>query len=212
MHLVMFDIDGTLVDTSGFEDDCFVRAIQSEYSTDIDTDWSTFKHVSDSGIVNELTKNISDAEERRFIFDRIQFRFVEFVRERLASIAAPEIAGAAEFIEHLKKNGDVVLALATGGWRASAELKLVSACIDFSGIAFASSDDHFDRSEIMRAAQYRTGRERFETRTYIGDGVWDKAASKALGFNFILVGNKTSNHQQIDNYYDKAGVEAYIGL
>ncbi|PCI71658.1 MAG: hypothetical protein COB38_05395 [Gammaproteobacteria bacterium] len=38
--------------------------------------------------------------------------------------------------------------------------------------------------------------------TYFGDAEWDKQARKELEINFMLVGNRTSHHQQITDFYD----------
>jgi len=208
----MFDIDGTLVDTSSFESKCFIRAINSVMDTEIDGDWSGYPHVSDTGIINELLKGVSDKAERLELFQRIRTNFYELIEDHLRSNIAPEIPGASQFIKHLQRRDDVVLSIATGGWRHTAELKLKSAEINFEDIALASSDDHFDRTEIMKIAQERTDGASFSSRTYFGDGEWDKIASKALGYNFILVGGRTTHYQQIDEYSDIYAIESYIGL
>tara|TARA_B110000114_G_scaffold55173_1_gene58738 strand:+ start:3237 stop:3875 length:639 start_codon:yes stop_codon:yes gene_type:complete len=212
MHLVMFDIDGTLVDTSLFEDDCFTQAVTSWIDLEIDRDWTSFSHVSDTGIINELIAQVGTDSDRKLTFQRIRTEFTGRVRAYLSTNSISEIAGASQLIAHLKRRKDVVLAIATGGWRETSELKLDSAGINYADIPFASSDDHFDRSEIMRLAEQRCGDHLFESRTYIGDGPWDKAASMALGFNFILVGNKTTHHQAVGNLTNIRVIESFIGL
>jgi len=55
MHLVMFDIDGTLTETMKVDEECFVRSLAEVCSfTDVETDWSTYKHATDSGIFHEI--------------------------------------------------------------------------------------------------------------------------------------------------------------
>ena len=54
MRLVMFDIDGTLVDSSSFEDACYSKAVQEFIKHPIDTDWSKYINVTDSGILDEI--------------------------------------------------------------------------------------------------------------------------------------------------------------
>jgi len=53
MHLVMFDIDGTLTQTTKVDEECFVRSFKDVFGfADIDTDWSHyprrdgFRHLS----------------------------------------------------------------------------------------------------------------------------------------------------------------------
>ena len=64
----------------------------------------------------------------------------------------------------------------------------------------------------MKIAEKRTGKFDFESKTYFGDGIWDKKASHALGYNFVLVGVKTDHDQRIMNYNDGNKARTYIGL
>ena len=43
MHLVMFDIDGTLTETMKVDEECFVRSFKDVFGfADINTDWSHY--------------------------------------------------------------------------------------------------------------------------------------------------------------------------
>lgn len=212
MHLVMFDIDGTLVDTSAFEDDCFIRAITDVLDIEIHNDWSSFPHVSDSGIVHELLKGTANASQRKRVFQQIRTQFIGHVKSYLRKRSAPEIPGASMLLKQLREREDTVLCFATGGWKPTALLKLESAGIDYSKIVLASSDDHYDRTEIMKIAENRAGEFDFASKTYIGDGIWDKEASSKLGYNFILIGNNAVHNQQIQDYSDHHKIMSLIGL
>ena len=55
MHLVMFDIDGTLTETMKVDEECFVRSFKDVFGfTDIDTDWSRYPRTTDSGIFYDV--------------------------------------------------------------------------------------------------------------------------------------------------------------
>jgi hypothetical protein len=48
MCLVIFDIDGTLTQTMKADEECFVRSLAEVCGfSDIDTDWSRYKHATD---------------------------------------------------------------------------------------------------------------------------------------------------------------------
>ena len=66
-------------------------------------------------------------------------------------------------------------------------LKLETAGFEIDGVPIATSDDHVDRAEIMSLALSRLG-STFDSVTYYGDGVWDREASAALGWQFVPVG------------------------
>jgi len=55
MHLVMFDIDGTLTETMKVDEECFVRSCKDVFGfADIDTDWSHYPHTTDSGVFHDV--------------------------------------------------------------------------------------------------------------------------------------------------------------
>ncbi len=51
MHLIAFDIDGTLIDSDEFDSELFVQAVQAVLGIDIDDNWSVYRHVTDGGIM-----------------------------------------------------------------------------------------------------------------------------------------------------------------
>ena len=79
-------------------------------------------------------------------------------------------------------------------------------------IPIASSDDHYSRIEIMKKAEEKAQVQKKITRTYFGDAEWDKKASEELGFNFVLVGDRTYHHQSIPDFSDTNRALEYIGV
>lgn len=56
MRVVIFDIDGTLTQTNGVDAECFTAAVQTVLGLPaIDTDWDSYSHVSDRGIIEEIS-------------------------------------------------------------------------------------------------------------------------------------------------------------
>jgi phosphoglycolate phosphatase-like HAD superfamily hydrolase len=91
------------------------------------------------------------------------------------------------------KSFDFAVALATGGLRVSAELKLPSANLLNPFTPIASSNDAVSRrEEIIRIAARRAAEKhatQFAKFTYVGDGVWDAKAARDLGWRFIGIGS-----------------------
>ena len=55
MRLVIFDIDGTLTQTMKTDEECFVLSLADVCGfSDVDTDWSHYRHATDSGILHEI--------------------------------------------------------------------------------------------------------------------------------------------------------------
>jgi phosphoglycolate phosphatase-like HAD superfamily hydrolase len=100
------------------------------------------------------------------------------------------IDGARTILVELERAGFAV-AVATGSWRESALFKLRFAGIEHLGIPIATADDHESRVGIIRTAigraMERYGRKSFVPVTYVGDGVWDLEAARAMDIHFIGV-------------------------
>ena len=183
MHLVMFDIDGTLVDSAGFDSELYVEAVRSVLVVEIDSDWNAYEHVSDSGILEQVLRDRQLGGEAAELAARVQQHFVGLVRDylRRSPHAVREIAGAKRLVERLLELPNVRVGIATGGWEPTARLKLGHVGIDLRRVGFASSSDARARTEIMQlAAQRALQGGAFERATYFGDGAWDLRASAAL--------------------------------
>ncbi|KNC66317.1 HAD family hydrolase [Pseudoalteromonas ardens] len=211
MNHVMFDIDGTLIESYDFDSECFAEAVKAVTGYEIDTNWSRYTHVTDTGILNQFfqEKNIENTQSAHEHIKRV---FLSKIHTRIAKTPVSEIVGAAAFIARLKELDNVSISLATGGWYESALLKLVSAGMDISDIPIASANDHYSRIEIMKIAEKRAVKEARLSFTYFGDGSWDLNACNALGVNFVLVGDRVKHSQSIMNFEKQDEVLAYIGL
>ncbi len=64
MHLVVFDIDGTLVDSYGFDAELYADALRQVLGIDIDTDWARYRNASDSGILDQIIEETGVEEDR----------------------------------------------------------------------------------------------------------------------------------------------------
>nr|WP_251041216.1 MULTISPECIES: HAD hydrolase-like protein [unclassified Halomonas] len=208
----MFDIDGTLVESYDFDTECFQAAVEDVLGVTVDPDWSRYKHVTDSGILAELIDELGLKSDADRITAEVKEQFLSRVADYIACHDVAPISGAHEFLSQLIARKNVTVAFATGGWSESARMKLVAAGINFSSIPLASSSDHYSRTEIMRLNERTTGVEGFDSITYFGDGPWDQKASKTLGYNFVLVGNRISSSQSIQDYTKADAALKYIGL
>ena len=207
----MFDIDGTLIESYDFDSQCFTEAVKEVTGLGIDTNWARYKHVTDTGILNQFF-NENSIENTIEVTKNIKSTFLAKIQTRIDEQPFNEIKGASKFISKLKKLDGVVISFATGGWLESAVLKLESAGIDISNIPIASANDHHSRIEIMKIAEQRAIKESRLSFTYFGDGSWDLKACKELGVNFVLVGDKLEYNQSIINFKKHNEAFAYIGL
>ena len=69
----MFDIDGTLVDSHGFDGDLFARAVRRELGVQVDETWQSYEQRTDSGVLEEvLTQNNVSVHERPQASERVK--------------------------------------------------------------------------------------------------------------------------------------------
>jgi phosphoglycolate phosphatase-like HAD superfamily hydrolase len=193
MHLVMFDIDGTLTETMQVDADCFVRSFKEVFGVaEIDTNWSHYPHCTDSGIFHHIfTSRIGRAPTEPDVLLFRQHLVRLLTAASLQSTFAP-IKGANQILLHLSNSDSHRVCLATGAWSDSARIKMASAGMCFDDFPSASADDAFDRESIMRLSIQRATERYagpFSSTIYVGDAIWDARACRALSVPFIGIGS-----------------------
>ncbi len=174
-RLIMFDIDGTLTETDDVDTRCYIQAMSEHLGVAIDSDWSRYRHVTDSGIAAELFEKYGRPLGE---LDQVRARFIALITDALRVVPDGCTQG-------------LIVGFATGGWSESARAKLHHAGIDINNLPFASADDAESRIDIMNACRNRAehrGTPISET-IYVGDGIWDAQASQSLGWRFIGIAN-----------------------
>jgi len=188
MRLVIFDVDGTLTQTMDADAECFVRSFAEVYGfSDIDTDWSRYKHATDSGVFQEIYESRTGRSPSSHEISVFRQHFLGLIVQASSGAPFAPVTGASVLLSRLAASSQHCVALATGAWRDSASLKMRSAGLCYDDYPAASSDDAFDRESIislsMRRAAERYGR--VGNTIYVGDGVWDARASRNLRIPFI---------------------------
>jgi FMN phosphatase YigB (HAD superfamily) len=185
---VIFDVDGTLVDSGGFDDTLYTAAVREVLgNVRIRSDWAAYEHVTDAGLVLEICRE--NGLEVRDAGEQVRARFGELISTYLRAVRpCTPIKGALPFWEKLRDDKDVEVGIATGGWGHTARMKLESSGFAYSDVPLASSDDGHIRTEIMERCRGLMSQS--ESTTYIGDGEWDLAATERLGWRFVGVGDR----------------------
>jgi len=192
MHLVMFDIDGTLTETMKVDEECFVRSFEDIFGfADIDTDWSHYPHTTDSGIFQDIfTSRIGQSPTAQEV-SRFREYFVQLLAAASSQSPFAPVTGADRLLSRLGQGGSHCVSLASGGWRDSARLKMASAGMCFDDHPAATADDAMDRESIMTLSRQRAAERyglSFACTVYVGDGAWDARACRRVGIPFIGIG------------------------
>ncbi len=197
MNLVMLDIDGTLTQSYEYDQEVFARAIADVTRRPrISTNLNDYAYTSSRGVTEEairrLTGKTPDEQELKEVERRALWHLKRMYAESPGTFS--QVPGADRFLERLRRLDDLGTAIATGCWHSEALFKLGASGLRVDDIPMATSDDDRDRQRIMEIALQRAGEQYacpgFERIVYIGDGLWDLQASRALGFAFIGVGSR----------------------
>lgn len=204
-HLVILDVDGTLVHSLEAEAELFPRACESALGIkEISTDWESYRCPSDRGIVRELIEIHHGRYASEDEYLRVEQHFLELIQDAYArrpSLCQP-VSGAREAVVHFKQSSNFLLAVATAGWRRSAMHKLEFAGIEALDLPIATSHDAERKADIMKIAAARAsehyGVREFASVICFGDSNGDARAAESQGYGFI--GIDTSGRVAAEQY------------
>jgi len=205
MEATIFDIDGTLIDSFDTDAELYTSAIRHVFgNVNIRSSWSEYKHVTDEGILREILNDNGVRPDRAYI-EATKQHFVLLLRSHILTHGPlHEIPGALDYVLRLLASDEHFIAYATGSWRESALVKLESAGFPTAGICLATSSDFEDRVSIMKSA-LSSAPPSISNITYFGDGSWDEAAARELGWHFMPVGMGIGGQL---NYYENIAQHA----
>ena len=197
MKLVIFDVDGTLTDTNGVDDDCFLQAFEDALGvTEISDEWENYPHTTDSAIALHVFQTKLERAPQAEEIQKHKTRFLELLQRRSLMNPAQfeEIAGAGAMLKRLRRENDWARAIATGSRSDAVRLKMNAAKIKEDRLPIASADDGLSREEILQIAVKMAlevyNQSEFEKIVSVGDGVWDVRAAANLEMPFLGVGDE----------------------
>jgi phosphoglycolate phosphatase-like HAD superfamily hydrolase len=190
VNLLVFDVDGTLTATNEVDTRCFARAFLEVFGIALDTSWDIYPHRTDSGIIYHSFSQHFRRAPTDVELDLFRERFLILLERewRAAPRNFAAIAGATAAFTRIAQQQHYALAVATGGWRASALFKLEKAGVPVAGLPAAFADDAAEREEITRIAISRAGvhhQQKFERIILVGDSDCDVATAGRLGLAFV---------------------------
>ena len=187
--MVLFDIDGTLLETGGAGREAFIRGLARVTGVRDDLAYLSFAGNTDRNVLDQVMRERGlrfGAEETRRIFAEIALELRGLLKER----PAREVAGAGRFVARLAAQG-AGLGLVTGNIRACAYLKLGSVGMDSYFRFGGFGDEHAERSKIALSALAAAREMGMEAAAggvcLVGDTPLDVAAGRAVGVPVVGV-------------------------
>jgi phosphoglycolate phosphatase-like HAD superfamily hydrolase len=209
-HLLLFDIDGTLVDTGGVGMSALQSAFAELYPEEVEAIGGApeldLAGSTDSGIAMELFGKIgledSPAERERFFG-----RYLENLHQGFGEPGSRGILlkGVKSLLAELARVEELALGLLTGNIAGGARAK-----VDYYGIGHhfswgAYGDDHHDRDQLgpiaVGRAEEHLGRDLSAARaTVIGDTPKDIKCARAMGARVVAVATGRFSEAELAAY------------
>lgn len=195
--VVLFDVDGTLVDTGGAGRGAFAKGLERATGVADGLEWVSFAGNTDRNVLRAVEERRGrgfTGEERMRIYGCI----AEELERRLRVAPGRRIAGVERVLAALAERG-AVLGLVTGNFREGARLKLESAGLwhwfGFGGFGGETAE----RADILRAAlgaaRRAVGGEPTRVR-YVGDTPLDVEGGRKAGVPVVgVAGGRWSAEQ-----------------
>jgi phosphoglycolate phosphatase len=203
MRLVLFDIDGTLLDSSGMGRASMQRALAEVFGSPGIPSYR-YDGKTDKQIVRDTMRLEGHSDEHiDSRMEKLIDLYLDGLRTGVKSgkFHVRPLAGVVDLLDVLEARDDVVLGLLTGNVEPGARVKLSAAGIDpdrFRVNAFGS--DHEDRPQLPAIAQRRASETlgldiAGERVIVIGDTPADIACGRSLGARAIGV---ASGHYTVE--------------
>jgi phosphoglycolate phosphatase len=223
MHVILFDIDGTLLHSGGAGQAGIERALEVAFGVTAPTHGIPTAGRTDRAIGHDLIR-FHGLEDSDSTHARLQETYLQLLPSELANRQGVVYPGVRELLARLSQRDDVLLGLLTGNYREAAWQKLrhfgLAEHFAFGGFG----DDHADRDEVARqalmaATEHHVPQEINRDKLWvIGDTPADVRCGRAIGARVVAVATGMYSVEELkpscpDHLFaDFSDVEAILSL
>ena len=212
VRLVLFDIDGTLIQSGGAGEKAFARVADAEFGVPRGTAGLKFSGRTDPSIVRDFftQHRIEPGAEN---FQRFFDRYVFHLDHLLGQLTGRVLPGVGELLRGLRAlPAPPRLGLLTGNIRLGAQIKLAHYGLWDSFELGGFGDDHEDRNQIAVIARARGGRLlrrdlRGDEIVVIGDTPRDIECGRAIGARTLAVATGGYGRAELEGHRPTWAVE-----
>jgi len=205
--VLLFDIDGTLLEPAGIGRLCCQRALEDVLGFSVPTDGIAMAGRTDWGIINDLLVHAgleeSEVEDQR---DKVFDALARHIAAAAPSSKMHILPGVISLLDHLKKDSRFILGLVTGNVQKTVVHKLRAVGINPGLFTFgAFGDEHFDRNTLPALALYRLSQMigvqvPAERALVIGDTPHDITCAQHAGLKVLSVATGLYDSQELAKY------------
>ncbi len=205
--LLLFDIDGTLLDTGGAGLTSIAGAAEEHFAHRLESAGGVppldLAGSTDGGIVRYLYEHFGEAHsasgETAFYQTYLRHLDANLGHERYGGVGL--LSGVQALLEALASTDGVTLALLTGNIREGAFRKVAHYGVGHYFSEGAFGDDHFDRDKLGQIAMTRLG-DHFtaENTVVIGDTPKDIRCARACGAKAVAVATGKFSVSELEEF------------
>jgi phosphoglycolate phosphatase-like HAD superfamily hydrolase len=191
LHLVLFDIDGTLIASGGAGKAAMEAALRSEFGITELTDGVPYSGRTDRAIGLELLE-LHGLEAVPDNWHRLRSAYLKHLPASLARHHGQVLPGIIALLDHLTTRAAVAVGLLTGNIREGARLKLGHYRLDHHFAFGGFGDEYLDRDDVARealaAGRQHLGTARLPGQVWVvGDTPLDIRCARAIGARVAAV-------------------------
>jgi phosphoglycolate phosphatase len=206
-RILLFDIDGTLMDAANEGRVCLRRALEDVYGVTGPIETYDMSGKTDWEIITDLMGRAG--LDARTIETGLPAAFSAYARH--VEIAAPAfkmqtLPGVPDLLTHLSDDPSFVMGLVTGNVREAVPHKLQGVGIDPGLFTFgAFGSEHLDRNRLPALALYRLGQQLGspvppDSALVIGDTPRDIACARHTGLQVLCVATGTFSRDALESH------------
>ena len=184
--LILFDIDGTLIDTAGAGARSWAWAFERLFETKIDIAEHSTAGMTDPAIGRATFKDVMEREPTNDELTRLMASYQAVLPDFVASSEDYRVLDGVQSLLEELTDADIALGLTTGGLEAAAHAKLGRGQLNHFFLVGGYGSDSEDRVALTRTAVERgeqlLGRALDLSQVFVvGDTPLDIAAAKGVG-------------------------------
>ncbi len=192
MHICLFDIDGTLLDTGGAGQRSILHMLEEEFQVSAPVEGIPTAGRTDHSIMVDLFKyfGIPNTSQNR---KRFEIGYLKLLAEKLKEQQGRVLPGIRSILETLSQHVHVDIGLLTGNFEHGARQKLEHYELDHFFDFGAYGDHHADRNDVAQEALKQI-QQRHSPESLTGASIWvigdtpsDIHCARAIGANVIAV-------------------------
>lgn len=205
MKIILFDIDGTILQTNGAGTRAANRAFENIYGipgamTKIDAAGKTDHMILQEIFMQELNRDFSQEEA-----EELYKLYIPFLEEETGKSETTVMPGIPMLLENLSSREDMILGVATGNIEQGAWIKLRSAGLDhhFDFGGFGSDShirEHLILKALARAKNHIEDNTEIKSTFVIGDTPYDINHGRAAGTITVGVATGGYSREQLEEH------------